>query len=167
MSSAPRTAPVRRRAVSALRGASPLQAHLGFWLRLVSNHVSGRFAAAMAAQGLSVSEWVVLRALYDGEHSSHAALIAALGMTKGAASKVLSRLEAKALATRAPADDSAKTQLLSLTPAGRALVPRLAALADDNDAQCFGHLDDAQRGQLRALLQDLARHHGLDAVPTD
>ena len=102
---------------------------------------------------------------HDSDHVSHAALIAALGMTKGAVSKVLSRLEAKTLAARAYADDSATTQVLALTPAGRALVPRLATLTDENDAHFFGHLNDTRRDALRALLQDLARHHGFDDTP--
>jgi DNA-binding MarR family transcriptional regulator len=32
-----------------------------------------------------------------------------------------------------------RQQILSLTARGRALVPRLARLADDNDAHFFGH----------------------------
>ena len=33
---------------------SALTDHLGFWLRLTSNHVSGRFARALEAAGVSV-----------------------------------------------------------------------------------------------------------------
>ena len=39
--------------------------HLGYWLRLVSNHVSGAFAEKLAARDISVAEWVLLRELYD------------------------------------------------------------------------------------------------------
>ena len=46
---------------------SGLTDHLGFWLRLVSNHVSGRFARALEAEGVSVVEWVLLREVYRAE----------------------------------------------------------------------------------------------------
>ena len=46
---------------------SPLESHLGYWLRYVSNHVSHAFALKVAARGVTVAEWVVLRELYDGE----------------------------------------------------------------------------------------------------
>ena len=112
----------------------PLHAHLGFWLRLVSNQVSGRFRQLLEEQGSSVSEWVALSALSRQSGTTHADLIRALGMTKGAASKIVSRLEAQGLARRQQASDGSRTQVLSLTPRGRALVPRLAALADQNVA---------------------------------
>ena len=84
--------------------ANPLDAHLGFWLRFVSNHVSARFQKLLEAQGTTLTEWVALRTLFDKPHTTHAELIDALGMTKGAASKVISRLEEKGLALRQQAE---------------------------------------------------------------
>ncbi|MEG2964613.1 MAG: MarR family transcriptional regulator, partial [Janthinobacterium sp.] len=40
---------------------SELEAHLGYWLRFVSNHVSHSFQKKAEANGVTVSEWVVLR----------------------------------------------------------------------------------------------------------
>jgi DNA-binding MarR family transcriptional regulator len=50
-------------------------------------------------------------------------------MTKGAASKVISRLEEKGLAQRHWADGQTREQSLILTDKGKALMPRLARLA--------------------------------------
>ena len=144
---------------------SPLDAHLGFWMRFVSNQVSSEFARAVEARGVSVSEWVALRTLYDESGSTHAALTAALGMTKGAVSKVVSRLQDKGLVTRAAHDADARAQVLALTRAGRALVPALAREADANDARFFGHLPARQRRELMALLREMVRLHGLEQVP--
>ena len=152
----PRTRPAR---------ISPLDAHLGFWLRFVSNHVSAEFERAVEARGVSVSEWVALRTLHDQAGTTHAALMAALGMTKGAVSKVVSRLHDKGLVTRAVHAVDARAQVLALTPAGRALVPALAHDADANDARFFGHLPAGQRRQFMALLKDRVHHHGLEQVP--
>lgn len=146
--------------------ASRLDSHLGFWLRFVSNQVSGRFENLLAEHGLSLAEWVAMRSLYDSEDTTHADLISALGMTKGAASKIISKLEAKKLATRQRAKDSLRGQILALTEAGNNLVPKLAALADANESHYFGHLTDRQRQDLLASMQELVRHHALTQTPT-
>ncbi|WP_066262412.1 MarR family winged helix-turn-helix transcriptional regulator [Hydrogenophaga flava] len=146
---------------------SPLGAHLGFWLRFVSNHVSLRFRQLLEAQGATVTEWVALRTLLEQGEGSHASLIDALGMTKGAASKVISRLEEKGLAQRQWADGNARDQRLLLTAKGRALVPRLAKLADANDQHFFGHLPLAERQALVAAMQALVQHHQLQQIPSE
>ena len=148
------------------KSAAPLEAHLGFWLRFVSNHVSTRFQALLEERGVTVTEWVALRTLLAQRETSHAALITALGMTKGAASKVISRLEEKGLAQRQLAEGRAREQVLVLTAQGRALVPRLAALADANDAHFFGHLPAPERQTLMDTMQALVQHHQLKEVPT-
>ena len=145
--------------------ASPLEAHLGFWVRFVSNHVSARFQNLLEAKGITVTEWVALRTLFDRPQSSHAELIQALGMTKGAASKVVSRLEEKGLARRQFAEGSAREQVLTLTRKGLALVPQLAALADQNDAHFFGHLGPKERQGLLKAFQALVSHHQLKEIP--
>ena len=145
---------------------SPLEAHLGFWLRFVSNHVSVRFQQLLEEKGVTVTEWVALRTLWSHVETTHAELIQALGLTKGAASKVVSRLEEKGLAGRKLADGRAREQGLVLTVAGRALVPQLAALADANDAHFFGHLPVAERKALTRAMKDLVQHHQLRDIPT-
>lgn len=145
--------------------ASPLDTHLGFWLRSVSNHVSSRFQMHLEAQGCSVTDWVALRTLFDRRETSHAELIFALGITKGATSKVVSRLAEKGLVRRRLAEGSAREQLLSLTAKGRSFVPRLAALADENEAHFFGHLSEHERRALMDACRALAAHHGLLSPP--
>jgi DNA-binding MarR family transcriptional regulator len=145
---------------------SALEAHLGFWLRFVSNHVSSRFQQLLEDKGVTVTEWVALRTLWSRDETTHAELIRALGMTKGAASKVVSRLEEKGLAGRQLADGRAREQSLSLTTAGKDLVPLLASLADANDAHFFGHLPAAERDALNEAMKALVQHHQLKEIPT-
>ncbi len=148
---------------------SPLEAHLGYWMRFVSNQVSAWFQQAVEASGVSVTDWVALRTLLDADDgdnpATHATLTQALGMTKGAVSKVVARLEDKGLVARADALQDARSHTLSLTPAGRALVPVLAAKADANDEQFFGHLPAAERQRLARLLQEMVRLHQWQEVP--
>ena len=145
--------------------ASPLDAHLGYWLRFVSNHVSHAFSLKVAAHDVTVAEWVVLRELFDADVMMPSVLAERLGMTRGAISKLADRLAAKALIVRTAGADDLRTQTLELTDAGRALVPTLSSLADANDAAFFGHLDPASRATIEAAMKDIVRRHGLRTVP--
>ncbi|MCW5772720.1 MAG: MarR family transcriptional regulator [Rhodospirillaceae bacterium] len=149
------------------RLVSPLEAHLGYWLRFVSNQVSHAFGAKLAARGVSVAEWVVLRELHGGEGAVPSVLAERLGMTRGAMSKIADRLAAKGLAARRADATDGRFQTLVLTGAGRALVPKLAALADANDAEFFGHLDPRTRGLIEAAMKDIVRRRNLKTVPVD
>jgi len=146
---------------------SHLESHLGFWLRFVSNHVSGRFARLMEENGVSVSEWVALRQLYDAGEASAAQLMDALGMTKGAVSKIITRLEQKGLAQREGSAADGRAQVIVLTRSGSALVPKLAALADQNDELFFSALNGQQRRMLMQMMQQLVRVHELKQVPVE
>lgn len=142
---------------------SALDSHIGFWMRLLSNHVSGKFRQSVEASGSSVAEWVALRQIYDCKDTTHSELMTLLGMTKGAVSKVVTRLEIKGLASRG-FDTGRRGQLITLTDEGRKLVPKLAQLADENDAAFFGHLTVDERDQLMGLLLRMAKHHGISGV---
>lgn len=114
-----------------------------------------------------VSEWVVLRALHGGEVTSPGALVHLLGMTKGAVSKLLERLEERGLVTRTTSDVDRRQQVLALTPEGRTLVPRLARLADENDREFFGHMTPQLREMVLRALQGIVEIHQLKGAPVD
>jgi DNA-binding MarR family transcriptional regulator len=151
-----------------LAGTHPasLENHLGYWLRYVSNHVSHAFARKVEAEGVSVAEWVVLREVYEAPMAP-SALADRLGMTRGAISKIVDRLEKKGLAARTLSTADRRAQTVALTRTGRARVPKLAALADKNDAEFFGHLSGAERAQLFAAMQEIVHRRGLRTVPTE
>lgn len=147
--------------------AAALTDHLGYWLRYVSNNVSQAFARKVEQHGVTVAEWVLMRQLLDVESSAPSRLAARIGMTRGAVTKLADRLIAKSLAVRTADPADGRAQTLALTPAGRALVPVLAALADANDAEFFDHLTGDERMKLIRLLQDIVERRGLDALPVD
>jgi MarR family transcriptional regulator, lower aerobic nicotinate degradation pathway regulator len=146
---------------------SPLEAHLGYWLRFVSNQVSHSFSVKLAARDITVAEWVVLRELYECDDMVPSVLAEKIGMTRGAISKLADRLLAKALVTRTTSDEDRRYQALALTPKGRAIVPKLAAIADENDAEFFGHLNAAERESIKAAMREIVRRHGLKSVPVE
>ena len=52
----------------------PLEAHLGFWLRFLSNHGSDRFRRLLEEQGVNVTKRVALRTPWVGAGTCHAGL---------------------------------------------------------------------------------------------
>jgi DNA-binding MarR family transcriptional regulator len=146
---------------------SDLKAHAGFWLRFVSNHVSHAFARKLEASGVTVAEWVVLREMYGKEKLAPSAVAAETGLTRGAISKLVDRLLAKNLLTREEDGDDRRYQVIALTERGRQLVPKLAAKADENDAEFFSSLSKGEREALVATLKKLVLANGLRKVPID
>ncbi len=144
---------------------SHLTSHLGFWLRYVSNHVSHAFARKLEGRGITVAEWVVLRELYGVDTIAPSRLAEKMGMTRGAITKLADRLLAKGLIVRAANPDDARAQTLAITETGRALIPDLSALADQNDAEFFGHMTPDERAQVEAVLKDIVTRRGLNTVP--
>lgn len=150
-----------------LEQVATLESHLGYHLRTVSNAVSQAFARKVEAHGVTVAEWVLLRVLYDADARSPTEIARRLGMTKGAISKLADRAVAKGLAERREHPTDRRAQTLSLTDAGAELVPRIAAIADDNDAAFFGVLDAAERRTFATLIAGLIGRHGLTSAPLD
>jgi DNA-binding MarR family transcriptional regulator len=146
---------------------SDLEAHLGYWLSFVSNHVSHAFRRKMAGRGVTVAEWVVLRELFKREPMAPSALAERLCMTRGAISKLVERLVRKSLVTRTADDEDRRYQAVALTARGQALVPELAALADRNDAEFFGALSASERKTLKRLMKQIVQKRDLKSVPID
>ena len=148
--------------------AGRLTMHIGFWMRLVSNHISYAFARKLETSGVTVAEWVVLREMYGGDDTTSPSVVAELtGLTRGAVSKLISRLLGKGLVTRKESSSDRRYQDVELTPAAVAIVPKLARLADDNDEEFFGVLSRSERKSLTGILKKTATLHGLTKVPVD
>ena len=126
-----------------------------------------RSALKLAARDITVAEWVVLRELYECNDMVPSVLAEKIGMTRGAISKLADRLSAKALVTRTTSDEDRRYQALALTAKGRAIVPKLAAMADQNDAEFFGHLKAAERESIKLPCARSSDRHGLKAVPVE
>jgi len=146
---------------------SDLTAHLGYWLRFVSNHVSQAFARKVEEHGVTVAEWVLMRQLLEAESSAPSRLAERMGMSRGAITKLADRLIDKALVVRTADPHDGRAQTLRLSPAGHALVPKLAALADANDAEFFDHLPLDERVALMHTLRGIVERKGLESLPVD
>lgn len=152
----------------ARRPAAPdLESHLGYWLRRVSNHVSGAFAHALQARHTSVAEWVVICHIQKRPGITSGEIAEALRLTRGAVSKVMDKLEAKGWIVRSTMPQDARVQLLTLTRKGRRILPELAEIANQNDREFFEVLDSKEKVTLRRLLGKLVEFHQIRDVPIE
>jgi DNA-binding MarR family transcriptional regulator len=149
------------------KNVPPLESHLGYCLRRVSNAVSGAFSRALHEKQTSVAEWVLMRELHERGQTGPGELADSLGLTRGAASKIVDKLDAKGwIQADAKAGDG-RFRLLSLTRAGRSSLPVLAEIADQNDARYFDCLSAKEKIILRKLLVKLADHNRIHDIPTE
>jgi len=147
---------------------SGLKSHIGFWLRLVSNHVSYAFARKLEKSGVTVAEWVILREMYGCEDTTTPGEVAKLtGLTKGAVSKLVDRLLEKKLVERRTSKEDRRYQDIHLTHEAQLLVPEIAALADLNDQEFFSALSKKEREDLVSILQTITTANQIHSVPVE
>jgi DNA-binding MarR family transcriptional regulator len=160
----PQTSP-RGQAARGAQPPSPLFVYAGFWLRFVSNHVTGSFRQKIEAMDVSIAEWVVLRELALQPDLAPSQLAESLGVSRGGISKTVDKMESRGFLTRRASESDLRGQLLALTDAGRRLVPIIAAEAARNEQEWFGHLAPAELDRLKATLRQLVEHHQLRNLP--
>ena len=161
----PSAPPANANNVANAASVSELEAHLGYWLRFVSNHVSHSFQKKAEANGVTVSEWVVLREMFRLGCTSPTVLAQVAGMSKGAVSKLIDRLEGKGMVSKSILLADRRQHSIELTSEGEALVPVLAGMADQNDEEFFGQLPPQLRENLLVAMKEVARTHQLKSEP--
>ena len=110
---------------------------------------------------------MLLRELHKRGQAASGELADSLGLTRGAVSKIVDKLDAKDwIRTEAKEGDS-RFRLLSLTRVGRRNLPVIAAIADQNDARYFDCLSAGEKSTLRELLIKLADHNHINDIPTE
>lgn len=143
-----------------------LEDHLGYWLRFVSNHISESFRRRIAEHGVTVAEWVVLRTLFAVPPMKLNELSLSVGTDMGAISRLVDKLIRKKLVSRKIVNSDRRSVSITLTESGEKLVPKLTALADDNEDFYFSKLPKNERVELKRILEKLVVHHGLTEIPT-
>lgn len=155
-------------AKSRSRSVNHPEDHLGYWLTVVSSKVGTSLARRLQRLDVTVSEWVALRKLLDQPAPiSISALAEEMGMTKAPVSRLVERLVQKELVNRQHSRHDGRAQQIWLSSAGQKLVPKLAAIADENDEALFGHLPMKVRPVMIALMQDIAKRYRLTQLSAE
>jgi DNA-binding MarR family transcriptional regulator len=77
------------------------------------------------------------------------------------------RLAGKGHVVRTAMEGDRRYQSIGLTASGRKLVPVLAALADKNDEEFFGHMSSEEMAALTKTLKEIVERRELKSVPVD
>ena len=129
-----------------------LDRFLPYRLSVAAARVSRRFARLYGAEsGISIPEWRVLAHLAEAGPVSVRDILARVDMDKPKVSRAAARLEEAGLVAK---DDHAGDRplvLLSLTPAGQALMERLGAIAATFEAELVAELGADAPAHDRAL----------------
>ena len=143
---------------SSLKAITRPEDHVGFWLNLVARAGAKSFERAIGKHGVTIAQWVVLRALYGRECSLNE-LSHAIGLDLGSTSGLVERLVQKKLVNRLIPPEDMRSVRVSLTSAGVDLVPELAATASGHDEVFFAKISKTKKDQLRAILMELIQKH--------
>lgn len=144
-----------------------LESHLGFWLRFVSNHVSGSFRERLAQYQVTVAEWVLLRTVYEHEPCTLQKLSSQIGVDNGATSRLVDKVLKKKLILRKTGTEDRRSVAIELSEAGKKLIPKLANEADKNDEEFFASLSKADKDHLLRIMKNLVADHKLTEKPID
>lgn len=139
-----------------------LEDHLGYWLRKLSNAVSGAFAGRLERHGVSVAQWVVLRTLQDHEALPLKEIVARVEVDQGSLSRMVDRLIVRGLVRREADERDGRAVAISLTKEGRKLVPKLAAEADRNEEEFFASLPQRRRKEWLRMIKELLAQGEID-----
>ncbi|RRO20753.1 MarR family transcriptional regulator [Saccharopolyspora rhizosphaerae] len=114
-------------------------------------------AAALAAEGLRLSQHAVLAAVAEHGPLAQADLVRRLEIDPKDVVGLVNELQGKGLLQRRPNPSDRRKNAVSATPEGLATLQRCATLADQANQQLLAPLSTAERELLITLLQRLQR----------
>jgi MarR family transcriptional regulator, organic hydroperoxide resistance regulator len=111
----------------------------------------------LAEADLSWAAFTVLFVLWIWGDQQTRHLAAEAGVTKGTLTGVLKTLEKRGLARRHAHDEDGRLVLVTLEPAGRAVIERLFPAFNAGEAKVSGPLTEMEKEQLAFLLRKIIR----------
>jgi MarR family transcriptional regulator, organic hydroperoxide resistance regulator len=141
---------------------------LGHLMREAGRIFSAAMQQRLAPYGITLSQWLHMRALWDNKGISQSALSKYLGVEKASSTAVLNYLDERRLIRRVRNKDDGRITNLELTAAGEALVRRLIPRAVELNATARAGLPRADvmtfiqvaRAMIRNLDMAMSRDAG-------
>lgn len=119
----------------------------------------------LEAHGVSMWAYAVLTALRDNEASSQASLADAIGADRTRIIAVLDDLQERNLINRQPDPSDRRSNLLSLTAAGRKTVAAAQKAIQDNERRILAGVSAADRDAFLRVLTHLASLGDAEIAP--
>ena len=118
--------------------------------------VSRRLARAYADEDLTIPEWRVLAVISQADVLAARDVVRMTPMDKMMVSRASASLEEKGYVVRAPSGEDRRVMTLSLSPTGRALFDRVAALALNYEEELLSALSAQERHVFDRALHKLS-----------
>jgi DNA-binding MarR family transcriptional regulator len=134
-----------------------LRAHLSYLLSDAERRVNRRLAAGLAAEGVSVEQWRILRALSDGHGHSMSDLAENVLMPHPTLTKAVDRLVDDALVYRRQDTADRRRVAVYLSDRGQDMVARLDRRAAEHHADMTAAFGAGRTERLMRELEALAR----------
>ena len=138
----------------------PGRSHANYWVKQTDRRFSECFGRLLKHSGIIVSEWFALRELYRPVRHSFLELAGKIGLSKGGASKLVSRLEKKGLVAKYQEGFDRRFRSIQLTREGRDIVVQTAALELDTDRKFFGPLGNTRRFRMTESMHRFLLNEG-------
>jgi DNA-binding MarR family transcriptional regulator len=145
--------------------AGPTTHRLAQMLAQLGSLAAGRFASRIAELDLTPAQAGVLRIIATEPGRSQQSLSVAVGLVPARLAVILDELERRGLIERRRHEQDQRLFALYLTATGQQFMGKLAAAGADHERDITGVLSDEERRNLGALLEKLARAHGITAGP--
>lgn len=127
---------------------------IGYLVRMINQAAGSRLEPALAAEGLSYTQWQVLVSIYFDRGTTCAALARDLSHDKGAMTRLVDGLEERGLVKRERNAGDRRVLDLALTEAGRDAAQR----GRERTLECWnGWLDGWDRAEVESLIAMLQR----------
>ncbi|MFF5288769.1 MarR family winged helix-turn-helix transcriptional regulator [Paractinoplanes globisporus] len=133
-----------------------LRAHLSYLLSEAERELNRQLAAGLAAEGVSVEQWRILRALSDGHGHSMTDLAEAVLMPHPTLTKAVDRLVDLAVVYRRQDTADRRRVAVYLSDLGRDLVARLDRRAAEHHAEVEAAFGAGRTERLMRELEALA-----------
>lgn len=128
-----------------------------FYIKRIASELTRRAEAGLRPLGVGMGSLPVLAALNAGLASTQAELAKLLHVEQPSMAQTLSRLERDGLIRRQPHPSHKRIQLIEVTPAARAILPRSKSILLEGNEAALRGFSDEERQQLLAFVK---RIHG-------
>lgn len=128
---------------------------IGFVLRILMNYLSQSLSYIFQKSGITPTEFLVLREVFENELISSSSLALHLKMNKGSISKIIDQLAYKKLIKKEISSLDKRVQKIFLTEKAYKTLPELAALIQLKEKDIFAILTDSERNTLYSLVEKI------------
>lgn len=135
-----------------------------FWISRLASLMQDEFNSSLQEEGVSWPQWMVMNVLHHQLAGTPATIADSIGVDRSAITRLLDRLEKKALVQREHDKIDRRSVKVELTHAGRELMGRINALAAEHQSHFLESLHSTEHRAFKSCIQRMLRRGGVDSL---